>query len=425
MLNIITLALCASMVSGPALPPADTAYIQDATSFIEPAYQPLARKLSIAPESLPTAGNEFEIIRAGRHFGDLLYDDFRNAQELIELELFLFCDDRDGREARDILFSRVADGVKVCYVHDNFGNFFDSIFDGRPVMAGYFDAMSKGGITKYDFAPLLQMDPTYTYPGQRNHRKIFLIDKKIAYTGGMNISEGSISGWGDCHLRITGPTVQCLRSIFSRNWNKSAKKKSDKVNLTLIVSELESKPSGAIMQCVPDGADTPGFMAEEAMVSALENAKEYVWFETPYFNPPKSVIKAMMDAARRGIDVRVIIPSENDLPAFEPAFHVNFKECLASGVKVIYRKPPFNHSKTFLVDDYVVSIGTTNLDKISIKRNYEVNTYIYDRETALLQKEYLLEAQEGSRTVDQAFIDAWDSKEYFLQGLLGLMSPFL
>ena len=314
--SILSLAICAALSSGPVLPPADTAYIQDATSFIEPEYQPLARRLSVAPESLPTAGNSFEIIRKGRRFGDLLYQDFRNARELIELEMFLFCDDSDGRMAREILFSRVKDGVIVRYVHDNFGNFFDSIFDGRPVFSGYFDQMSAGGIVKYDFAPLLQIDPTYTYPGQRNHRKIFLIDKEIAYTGGMNISEGSISGWGDCNLRITGPAVQCLRSIFSRNWNKSAKKRADKVNLRLIVSEPSSRPDGIILQTVPDGADAPGFMAEEAMTSALENARDYVWFETPYFNPPRSVVKAITAAARRGIDVRVIVPVENDLPAF-------------------------------------------------------------------------------------------------------------
>ncbi len=416
------LLLLSASVMAAANIPADTVTVRDATPLIEERFRPLARGLSVAPECIPTSGNDMRIIRSGREFGDLLYSDFRDASRTIEMELFLFCNDTDGYEARDILFGKVKDGVQVDYIHDNFGNFFDSLFDGRPVFSGFANEMVRGGINLVEFAPLYKLYPTFMYPGERNHRKITVIDRTVAYTGGMNISEGSISGWGDCHLRITGPAVGSLRGTFLRNWNKSARRPDHR----RLVLRAEGAPErqGTIMQIVPDGADMPGHMAEDALIWALDNARDYVWLETPYFYPPRPVVDAIKRCAGRGVDVRVIVPIEQDLPSLAPAFRTYFKECIQAGVKMIYRKPPFNHSKTFLVDDYLVCIGTTNLDKISMRRNYEVNTYIYDASVAAAQKEYLLQAQDGATIADAGFMDEFGDTA-FQRFFFGLISPFL
>ncbi len=418
----LLLLLLASVMAAPRVP-ADTVTVHDATPLIQERFRPLARGLAVSPECVPTSGNDFRIIRSGREFGDLLYSDFRGATRSIEMELFLFCNDSDGYEARDILFGKVKDGVKVNYIHDNFGNFFDSVFDGRPVFSGFADEMVRGGINLVEFAPLYRLYPTFMYPGERNHRKITVIDRSVAYTGGMNISEGSISGWGDCHLRITGPAAGSLRGAFLRNWNKTARRR-DRCSLVFRVEEAPER-EGKILQVVPDGADMPSHMAEDALVWVLDHARDYVWIETPYFYPPRPVVDAIKRCAGRGVDVRVIVPIEQDLPSLAPAFRTYFKECAQAGVKMIYRKPPFNHSKTFLADDYLVCIGTTNLDKISMRRNYEVNTYIYDASTAAAQKEYLLQAQEGSILIGDEEFDSWDAGEYFKRTMLWFISDFL
>ena len=398
--------------------------IPDATAFIRPDYQPLANLLSISDASVPTCGNSFEVITRGPDFGELLFKDFRDAKRLIEIEVFLFGDDKDGNIARDILFSKVQEGVEVRYLHDSFGNFFDSIFDGRPVLKGFFDEMSANGMNVRDYTPLYNIDRSYAKPGQRQHRKIIVVDEEVAYTGGMNITEGSISGWNDCMLRVTGPAVSCLRSEWSRLWNPIAVGQKGDVHIDLHPSPSSSE-DGKILQIVPDGADIPAHMAEEAMIWALQNAREYVWFQTPYFVPNRPLLKALKKAAERGLDVRVIIPLEGDLPAFEPLMRSYFKTCIDSGVKLYLRNPPFVHSKTFVCDDYLVSIGSTNLDKLSLKRNYELNVYIYDEPTALDLKGVCEEYCADSIVVTPEMFDTWDGKEKFSQMLLRFFSPWI
>ena len=399
--------------------------VKDATSYLRPEYQQLAHKLAISPASVPTNGNQFEKISAGPRYGELLFEDFRNASSLIELEIFLFAEDHDGIAARDILFDKVRQGVEVRYIYDNFGNFFDSAFDGRKVFTGFYRGLSMGGINMRSLTPLHRADPSLIRPECRDHRKIGIIDKRIAYVGGMNITSGSISGWGDTQLRITGPAVQCLRSVMLLNWNDLARNKAQRDELILEVAPDASPEGGSIIQVVPDGYDQPAFMMEEAITWLLDNAKEYIWFETPYFLPPHSIVKAMKRAAGRGVDVRLIVPIETDMSSFDPAFRSCFRECVEGGVRILYRKPPFNHSKTFLCDDYIMAVGSSNLDKISLWSLYEINVLVYDRAKALEQREYLEDVMDEAAEVDLELIDSWDSAELFKQSMLRIISPFL
>ncbi|MBR5906630.1 MAG: phosphatidylserine/phosphatidylglycerophosphate/cardiolipin synthase family protein [Bacteroidales bacterium] len=412
------------LVAGVALlsaqPDNATVTCKDATPAIQPYYRNLARKLAIKPALMPTGGNDFEIIRAGKRYSELLFSDLESAKDLIELEVFLFGEDKDGKRVRDVLVDKVAQGVTVRYIHDNFGNFFDNAFDGRPNFTGYYRNMRKSGIDVRQHSPLWRPDYTYTDPIYRNHRKINLIDKKTAYVGGMNLSEGSMSGWGDTQIRITGPAVQCVREIFLEDWSRVGPKASETG-----APAPDGEREGKILQFVADGPDQPAYMMEEVIVWLLEHAKEYVWFETPYFLPTRPVMKAMSKAAERGVDVRVIAPEVTDMTSFDSAFHATAKECVKSGIKLLYRKPPFNHSKTLVCDDYITCVGSSNLDKLSLQSLYEINVLIYDSSAAIDHKAYLTEAQEGAKIADQDYIDSWSASERFKQSLLGIISPWL
>ena len=402
-----------------------TVTCRDATPGIQPYYQNLARKLAIKPALVPTGGNDFEIIRAGKRYSELLFNDLESAKDMIELEVFLFGEDKDGKRVRDVLVDKVAQGVTVRYIHDNFGNFFDNAFDGRPNFTGYYRNMRKSGIDVRQHTPLWRPDYTYTDPIYRNHRKINLIDKKTAYVGGMNLSEGSMSGWGDTQIRITGPAVQCVREIFLEDWSRVGPKEPETGSLSVAADGGDGETEGKILQFVADGPDLPAYMMEEVIVWLLENAKEYVWFETPYFLPSRPVMNAMNKAAERGIDVRVIAPEVTDMSSFDSAFHATAKECVKSGIKLLYRKPPFNHSKTLVCDDYITCVGSSNIDKLSLQSLYEINVLIYDSATAIEHRAYLTEAQEEAKIADQAYIDSWSSSERFKQAMLGIISPWL
>lgn len=391
------------------------------TPYIQPYYARLARMLAVKPVFAPTSGNEFELIRTGSRYSELLLQDLEAAKSLIELEVFLFGEDKDGKRVLDVLSRKIGEGVKVRYIHDNFGNFFDNVFDGRPVFTGYFSRFRKMGIDMRVITPLLLPDPTYTAPDARNHRKINLIDNKIGYTGGMNITTGSMSGWGDTQLRITGPSVQNMRAVFLEDWNKFGK--PEKLQKEIISNVSDG--SGKVLQLVADGPDQPAYMMEETIVWLLENAKEYVWFETPYFLPTRPVMRAMEKAARRGIDVRLFLPEVSDMTSFDPVYRSPVKDCVKHGIKVVYRKPPFNHSKTFVCDDYITCVGSSNLDKLSLLSIYELNVLIYDESTALEHKAYLSTEQENGWIADQSFVDSWDCSERFKQALLGIFGRWL
>lgn len=423
----MTALICLLAAAALYMTPADSSSVvcvPDATPLIKPEFQPLARMMAIDPAAIPTCGNSVRYIHPGSLYKELLVKDFIDAKELIELELFLYGQDPDGMYVKEILYDKIKQGVEVRYIHDSFGNFFDNIFDGRKVFTGYYDDMPKNGMNVRNFSPLWKIDPVYTDPAHRNHRKINIIDKQIAYTGGMNITEGSMSGWGDFMLRITGPAVQSLRSVLLKNWNDLARTKADRENMTLQAVPAESN-DGVILQVIPDGADMPAYTAEEFIVWTLDNAKDYVWFQTPYFAPTRPVLKALKRAAERGLDVRVMVPSNTDLPATDPAFRACFKTCTESGVKIIYRKGPFNHSKTFVCDDYLTWVGSSNLDGLSLKRLYEVNVLIYDEAAALGGKQEFLEGAKGGLLVGEDLYKTWDGKEKFMQGLLHLAAPWL
>ena len=166
-------------------------------------------------------------------------------------------------------------------------------------------------------------------------------------------------------------------------------------------------------------------MMEETITWLLSHARKYVWFETPYLLPSRPVVKAMKTAAERGVDVRIMVPEAIDLSTFDPAYRRSVKELVKYGITVIYRKPPFVHSKTFVCDDYITCIGSSNLDRLSLQSLNEINVLIYDAPTATAHKEYLAGEQEGCKVADQAMVDSWDAGERFKQALFSILSDWL
>ena len=421
---LIVLAAAAAFLAAPSDSiPSGT--VLDATPLVRPEYRNLARRLTLSPATVPTAGNDLEVIHTGTRYAELLMGDLKDARDLVEIEVFLYGQDPDGMRVRDTLFGLIDRGVEVRYIHDNFGNFFDNVFDGRRVFTGYYDNLAKGGIVKREFSPLLCPDYTFTDPSWRNHRKINLIDRRVAFVGGMNITEGSMSGWGDTQVRITGPAVRSVAAVFQSDWDACSPRRPDGPPAALEVAGSCEGSSGRIVQLVPDGHDCPAYMMEETLVWLLDHARRYIWFETPYFIPNRPLMNALKRAAARGLDVRVIVPETTDMSAFDPAYRAPVKECVKNGITIVYRKPPFNHSKTFVCDDYITCVGSSNLDKLCLQCLNEINVLIYDAPTALAQREYLEEQMKETWVADQAFVDSWDSTEKFKQALMGLVNHWL
>ena len=153
------------------------------------------------------------------------------------------------------------------------------------------------------------------------------------------------------------------------------------------------------MQITPDEPDSSRPLLQLSYIWAIQHAKDYIWLQTPYFIPPASVLDALKTAALSGVDVRVMVPKESENFFIGPAVKSHYKECLKAGIRIYERGGGFIHSKTFVADDYLSSVGSANIDNRSFNINYEVNSYIYSKEAALRSKEIFMKDLEISEEV--------------------------
>lgn len=358
-------------------------YFSDsAQEQVEDALRPLARLLRSCGEGNKVyAGNSFEIITSGLRKRELLLEDIRQAKKFIHIEYFRFGNDKAGREVRDLLLQKAAEGVEVRFLNNN--------MIGRNIPRSYFREMQKGGMEVIPFTHIRHGWRNWLMRiNCQNHRKIVVIDGKVAYTGGMNLNDNYFYKWRDTHLRIEGPVIARLQASFIDSWMDCGGRL--RRPLPYYFDIPAGKKDGKLLQVVTDATENPWPTTQLGYEWILQNAREYVYIQTPYFVPPVAFMHALKGAALRGVDVRLMLPKKVDTPLIGPANRSMYAECLEAGVRVFERSGAFIHSKTLVADDAVCIIGASNLDMRSFVTNNEVNTFIYDRETALSCKEIFL-----------------------------------
>lgn len=349
---------------------------------VESQFKPLARLLAACGEGNKVfSGNRFEIITSGLRKRELILEDIKNAKKYIHIEYFRFGNDKAGQEVRELLLQKAAEGVEVRFLHNN--------MIGRNIPRRYFREMQKGGIEVIPYTHIRQGLRLWLMRiNCQQHRKIVIIDGLVAYTGGMNLNDNYFYKWRDTHLRLEGPVIARLQASFLDTWFSC--KGTLKQDLPYYFEQMEPFADGKPVQVVTDAAENPWPSTQLAYEWVLNNARDYVYIQTPYFIPPESFLDALKAAALRGVDVRVMLPENVDTPLIGPANRAYYAECLEAGVRILERSGEFIHSKTLVADDYLSLIGASNLDVRSFSINSEVNSFIYDRETAIHNKEIFL-----------------------------------
>ncbi len=385
------------------------------TDRLPEEYRPLARLLASQSNLTVSEGNDFEIITTGKRKYELLMEDLRNAKESIHMEYFHFGNDTGSREIKHLLMEKAKEGVEVRFINENIANF--------PISSLYYDDMKKAGVQVEKFTnPRYHLVNLVTLLNYRDHRKIVVIDGKIGYTGGMNINDKYFLRWRDTHLRLTGGAVAGLQYLFLDTWLMAGG------SLDRPVRDYFPQPesdSGKMVQIVPDDPQAELPILQMSHEWAIQRARRYIWLQTPYFVPPEPVLNALLCAAASGVDVRIMLPARADNFFMRPANRLHFRELVAAGVKIYLRGGEFIHSKTFVSDDYLSCVGTANLDFRSFTTNYEVNTYIYDAETAVRCRSIFEKDMEISALVDQEWLSHLKWYHRFAEGLVGLFAPLL
>lgn len=337
--------------------------------------------------------NKVELLMSGKEKFARLFEDIRQAKQSVHLEYFNFRNDSIASLLFDILREKRKEGVEVRAVFDGFGN--DS--NNQPLKKKHLEKLHADSIEIYEFDPIRFPWINHIWP--RDHRKIVVIDGRIAYTGGMNVADYYVVGseqvgeWRDMHCRIEGSAVNELQKIFVRFWKKLSKE-----NLTDPKYFQGTKAGNKMVGIVNREPHTSNEITRRFFVNVLDNAKDSVKIINPYFMPTNKVMKALKRCAERGVKMDILISAKYDEPLTPDIVMYNMKKLIKRGVNVWRYRPGFHHSKIMMVDGKFCTVGSTNLDARGLRYDYEVNALIMDEET--------------TKKLDQRFIEDTGKSDY-------------
>jgi cardiolipin synthase len=254
-----------------------------------------------------------------------------------------------------------------------------------------------------------------------------VVDGEIGFTGGMNIRQGCVLASGalnatkDLHFRVEGPVVSQLQETFAEDW---AFETDEKLEGSLWFPELEPRGE-TLARGIPDGPDANIDALNWVFLAAVGAARRSIRVMTPYFLPDQVLLKALHLAAKRGVEVDVIVPEMANLPVVRWAMWGHYRQVLREGLRLWLTPPPFDHSKLFVVDGYWSSIGSTNWDPRSLRLNFEFNIECYDESFGASLEDHVRQRLEDARLLTVDELEARSPLLKLRDGTARLFTPYL
>ena len=366
-----------------------------------------------------TFNNEVEILTHGDAKFKSLKRDLKNANKSIYLQYYIFLDDKIGTEIAEILMAKAREGIEVKVIYDHVGSF--------SARNSFFKKMEDSGIEVHPFFRV-NFPQFANRINWRNHRKIVVIDGETGYIGGMNIADRYAYGdkknkelWRDTHFRVKGDIVESLIHSFLVDWNFRKKepyfpelpRRQDKI----------SNNKG--IQLVTGGPISTWDNLSLMFLKAITSAKRLIWIQTPYFLPTDALFNALQAAALANIDVRIMMPAHTDSMLLHYASFSYITQCLAAGIKIYLYQPGMLHAKSMVIDDDLVTAGSTNFDFRSFENNFECNLFIHDAELNEKMRDIFYNDMKECLKLQK---EKWKKRplnQRFLESLLRLVSPIL
>jgi len=324
------------------------------------------------PVAVDVADSELTVYTYGEDLYEAMLTAIREAQEYVFFETYIWKDDEVGRRFKHELIAAAERGVSVFVSFDSFGNLVVPwTFKRFPasVHTLKFPLWRPGLLT-------LNMRKS-----GRNHRKIVVVDGRYGFVGGYNIGSLYATKWRDTHLRVQGPAVWELDNAFVDFWNAHRKAHHP---------ELEDRGARSWDSRIQAARNSPSsllFPVRGAYINAMDRARHHVYITQGYFIPDTEFLDAMLAAARRGVDVRVLIPEVSNHVLADWVARSFYERLLRGGVSIWLYQSAMVHAKTATVDGRWTTIGTTNIDRMSMVGNFEINLEIYDRDLAARMEE--------------------------------------
>jgi cardiolipin synthase A/B len=373
-------------------------------------------------------GNSVKLLIDGPATYAAMFAAIQDARDHINFETFIFEEDEVGRRFANLLLKKQAEGVQVNLIYDSLGSLNAS--------AAFFQRLQEGGIQTLTYnpvTPLIVWGPRVTH---RDHRKILIVDGRVAFTGGVNISgvySKSLSGrtqdekmpesWRDTHVQIEGPAVAEFQRLFLDTW---AREKGPELPKREYFPTLKQEGKD-LVQVIGSTSGQPNRNTYMMYLSAITFSETFIHLTNPYFVPDRETVKALTGVAKRGVDVKLILPGAGatDEGLVFYAGRSYYTHLLESGVKLYELGGTILHAKTAVIDGVWSTVGSTNLDLWSFLRNDEVNAVILSKDFAS-QMEAMFEKDLSDSK--QILIEQWEQRsplERLREGIARLFAHWL
>ncbi|MBO4826937.1 MAG: cardiolipin synthase [Prevotella sp.] len=380
--------------------------------------------------------NSIALLTTGQEKFDDMFAAIRQARSSIHLEYFNFRNDSIARELFTLLEQKCQEGVEVRALFDGFGN--DS--NNRPLKKKHLKAIREKGIQIYEFDPV--RFPWLNHVWTRDHRKIVIIDGKIAYTGGMNVADYYINGteavgeWRDMHCRIEGEVVNSLQRIFMKIW---AKVTGEQLHGEQYYRGLRSpeyigglKPDTTasagkkMVGIINREPHTTNKIIRSFYLDAINLAHDSIKLINPYFTLNGKLKRALRKAIRRGVKVEIMVSQRSDIPLTPDCVFYNVHRLMRHGADVWIYKPGFHHTKVIMVDGRFCTVGSANLNARSLRFDYEANAVIIDPcTTGELNRLFEADKKNSFRLTQQTWNEWRTPWNKFVGWFAHLLAPWL
>ncbi|MBB1484585.1 phosphatidylserine/phosphatidylglycerophosphate/cardiolipin synthase family protein [Tessaracoccus sp. MC1865] len=356
------------------------------------------------PEPLPVADDEITVYTYGEYLYDAMIEAIDAAEHTIYFETYIWKGDATGHRFRDAL-GRAADrGVKVHAIWDEFANLV--------VPRAFFTSIPKNIATMPHPAIPIPWSPRHW---GRDHRKLLTVDGRVGFIGGYNIGSLYATGWRDTHARVVGPGVAELDNAFIDFWNLHVRKEHDRIEDN---PERDWLPTVRVHRNMPRLQVYP---IRNMYLEAIDRATSHIWLTHAYLIPDDDLIAGLRAAVNRGVDVRIIVPGRSNHVVADWLSRGYYTNLLRSGVKLYLYQGAMVHAKTATMDGVWSTIGTANLDRLSLWGNYEVNLEVTDESVAKHMEDVFRTDQSNSIELNE---QRWASRSVVAKVTELFLSPW-
>ncbi|PRX97789.1 phospholipase D-like domain-containing protein [Allonocardiopsis opalescens] len=319
------------------------------------------------PEDLPIGATTGKVYTYGEDlFADML-DAIRNARERVLFESYIFKGDQTGRAFKRALIEAAERGVEVFVIYDGFANLV--------VPRSFFRFPPSVHVIEYPtFRPGVLL--LNVRKSGRDHRKILVVDGEVGFVGGFNVGSAYATEWRDTHLRLTGPSVWELENAFNDFWNSNRAEHQPRLadaGATTWTAEIRTHRNVPELLIYPIRA---------MYLEAIDRAREHIYITQAYFIPDREIRRALVSAARRGVAVHILLPEVSNHVIADWLSRGFYSTLLRGGVNLWLYQNAMVHAKTATIDGRWSTIGTANVDRLSLTGNYEINVEIFDEGVA-------------------------------------------